>query len=397
MELAEIRPFEPQMAEIDLFTMPDAVGVGEPSVRKVKPYIAGHVIDGSSTFTFQVNGSDVTVSVSGGDWKYKPTAAITSLAFVGVPQLESLELNKITGVSTFNLDYPVVPVFKKCDATTENALVYVYHIRGTATDDFQFTLKYIDGSDNVTEVTESAVIDGNGKWDITYSGKKIKELYNTFNENALLTSIQFTEKLDEVTQFYGTFRRTNVETITFAKGTTLAKCKTFNRVFCVLSYLERVENSENITLENCTDINYSFDTCKLIKIWNLSKVSTKITTNSWNSFFYGNSELETLHLESLNVSTTNVNNDGNAFKNCKKLTNLFVPQNSQQNYSINLSYSPLSYDSMLRVAGWLKDLSGGTAQTITFKADTYNALTAEQQAALTAIIVTEKGWNLATA
>ena len=78
MELAEIRPFEPQMAEIDLFSMPDAVNVGEPSVRKVKPYIAGHVTDGSSTFTFKVNNADVTVPVdANGNWKWYVDRTIT--------------------------------------------------------------------------------------------------------------------------------------------------------------------------------------------------------------------------------------------------------------------------------------------------------------------------------
>ena len=144
MELAEIkllepRLFEPQVVEPMLFGA--EVG-GYDSATK--PYIKGHVTDGS-TFTFQVNGSDVSVSVdANGNWKYKPTATITSLAFVGVPELDSLTLCKINGLQTFNLDYPVVPVFKGCDSTTQNALEYVYHIRGTATDNFQFTLKYVD-------------------------------------------------------------------------------------------------------------------------------------------------------------------------------------------------------------------------------------------------------------
>lgn len=96
MELAEIRPFEPQMAEIDLFTMPDAVGVGEPSVRKQKPYIAGHVTDGSSTFTFTVNGNEsVTVPVdANGNWKWVVDRTVTSLyeAFRGKTNIDKVEL-----------------------------------------------------------------------------------------------------------------------------------------------------------------------------------------------------------------------------------------------------------------------------------------------------------------
>jgi hypothetical protein len=95
MELAEIRPFEPQMAEIDLFTMPDAVGVGEPSVHKIKPYIAGHITNGDSTFTFKVNNADVTVPVGdNGKWKWVQDQDITSLSemLYGKTNLDYIEI-----------------------------------------------------------------------------------------------------------------------------------------------------------------------------------------------------------------------------------------------------------------------------------------------------------------
>lgn len=367
MELAEIRPFEPQMAEIDLFTMPDAVGVGEPSVRKVKPYISGHVTDGSSTFTFKVNNVDVTVPVdANGDWKYKPTAAITSLAFVGVPQLESLELNKITGVSTFNLDYPVVPVFKKCDATTEAALDYVYHIRGTATENFSFSLKYITGGIR-TEVTENAVVDENGKWDISYSGKKINDLGSTFLDNTKIVSIEFTDPLDELTTLYKAF--TNCSSLTSLKGFGESK---FNKVSSMANTFQGCKITQvdmhNAELKALTNFNYTFYNANAIEILDLSNVQFDSVTTATSTFPYMNS-----------------------------LTDLYVPNNSEWDYELYFKQSPLTYESMLRIAGWLKDLTDGTAQTVTFRKATYDALTAEQQAALTAIIVTEKGWNLATA
>lgn len=103
MELAEIRPFEPQMAEIDLFTMPDAVGVGEPSVRKVKPYISGHVTDGSSTFTFQLyNGAEITVPVdSNGNWVWYWDGNPISLraSFTDKTELDKIEFFKIEATS----------------------------------------------------------------------------------------------------------------------------------------------------------------------------------------------------------------------------------------------------------------------------------------------------------
>lgn len=461
MELAEIRPFEPQMAEIDLFTMPDAVGVGEPSVRKQKPYIAGHVTDGSSTFTFTVNGSDVTVSVSGGDWKYKPTATITSLAFVGVPQLETLELNKIVGVSTFNLDYPVVPVFKGCDATTENALNYVYHIRGTATDDFDFTLKYIDDNNTVTTVTESAVIDGNGNWDISYSGKKIYSLREAFYNNNKITSIECTEPFDKTTDINSVFRdavnlkSANFLNALFSNATNAIfffyGCTNLENIYLEKATFERLTAAgslyrcpsitsvmlPNATFAATTDIAYMFNNCTELTIISIPKAKfDKVLT--MQTFLAGAKKLETLNLPSATLN--NVNNNSNAFNNTQELKNVIIPSSSTYPFAINLSSSPLTYESMLNIANLIKDYSEdpyvklGTqsqnnwydktidwyeyvngeyvvattysssaiyykleTQTVTFRASTYNALTAEQKAALTAIIVTQKGWNLATA
>jgi hypothetical protein len=57
MELAEIRPFEPQMAEIDLFKMPDAVGVGEPSVRKKETF---RILDNLARRITDLEGNKIT-------------------------------------------------------------------------------------------------------------------------------------------------------------------------------------------------------------------------------------------------------------------------------------------------------------------------------------------------
>jgi hypothetical protein len=47
--------------------------------QQVKPYISGHVTDGSSTFTFKINGNNITVPVdSNGKWKWVQDRDITS-------------------------------------------------------------------------------------------------------------------------------------------------------------------------------------------------------------------------------------------------------------------------------------------------------------------------------
>lgn len=55
-------------------------GVGKSHGGKVKPYIAGHVTDGSSTVTFTVNGNEsVTVPVdANGNWKWVADRKVTS-------------------------------------------------------------------------------------------------------------------------------------------------------------------------------------------------------------------------------------------------------------------------------------------------------------------------------
>lgn len=373
-------------------------GVGKSHGGKVKPYIKGHVTDGSSTFTFTVNGNNVTVSVSDGDWKYKPTAAITSLAFVGVPQLESLELNKITGVSTFNLDYPVVPVFKKCDATTEAALNYVYHIRGTATEDFTFRVSYIDGNNTTATVTESAVIDGNGKWDVSYSGKKIYGLNSAFKDKTALLTLDFSgaDDFSKVINLGGLCVFSTEGTYALSQLVMGNKKLTLPTTGSWAQYtsIEQLDLS-GVNFDDVTDVGYLCVRMKKLKEVNLGNNTFKYCNQPY--YMFKQCELlETIHLdnatfESVSGSTTEM------FKTCTSLVNLYVPNSSSFPKTFSLSDSPLSYDSMLRVAGWLKNVKGSTAQTVTFNADTYNALTAEQKAELEGIIVTQKGWVLATA
>lgn len=287
MEILKPNILKPSLRRIGLYK-PSLLSAGKPHGGKVKPYISGHINDGSSTFTFKVNGSDVTVSVSGGDWKYKPTAAIASLAFVGVPQLESLELNKIVGVSTFNLDYPVVPMFKNCDTTTENALVYVYHIRGTATADFTFQPTYLKNG-SAEKPTERAVIDANGNWDVSYSGKKIRRLEESFYQNTVITSIEFTENFDSCITFNsgtaanGAFRGcSNLKRASFKNGTfdvitAMANC------FRQCSLLEEVDFS-NATFRLLETSSYIFTDAPKLKKLDLPKATLEKAT-SLQSFF----------------------------------------------------------------------------------------------------------------
>ena len=110
------------------------------------------------------------------------------------------------------------------------------------------------------------------------------------------------------------------------------------------------------------------------------------------------------------TNATNIN----MFKDCDALTDLYLKENGSPATSQDISKSPLTYDSMLRVAGWLKDLTGQESKNVTFKQSAYNdlltpkekaTLTPEQQATLIAdrqatlydIIHVQKNWELLTA
>ena len=183
MELAEIRPFEPQMAEIDLFTMPDAVGVGEPSARKVKPYISGHVTDGSSTFTFTVNGNEsVTVPVdANGNWKWVVDRDITSL--------EKICQNK-TNIDSFKIVYSkdtitsLYMAFQDCaveniDITklnTSKVTNFTYAFNGMQNSDYSFTASL--NTESATDLFEAFLCHG-----ITTNKQKTLDLRNIETKN----------------------------------------------------------------------------------------------------------------------------------------------------------------------------------------------------------------------
>jgi len=312
----------------------------------------------------------------------------------------------------------------------------IYHIRGTATDNFEFTLKYIDRNNNITTVTEHAVIDGNGKWDVSYSGKQIKELNATYKNNTKLKTIEFTESMSECTSlkeaFSGcsfdgfsmpnatfgkvtdisgfVFNAKNIKKVDFSKAdfskVTIAGGSSIGAFFTGNnSQLNQIIFRENETFESLTNVLGMFGQIIGLTALDIHSATFENVINAHYLFWRCNN-LQTLHIDNAKfVKATRTtdrtpfdySNGGDMFQECSSLQNLFVPQSSTLNANINLRWCPLSYESMLRVAGWLKNLTGQTALTIVFRSDTYNALTAEQKAELEGIIVTQKGWNLATA
>ena len=335
---------------------------------------------------------------------------------------------KINGVGTFNVDYPIEVTFKKCDNITENSKVDVYHIRGTATDDFSFNIVYIDNATSInTTITENAIIDENGNWDIAYSGKRIRSLRDYFGGKTELTSIEFTDNLEYNTLMYyngnssGTFANcSNLHTIKFAKNTTLQGSSLIS-VFQNCYSLTKIVNSDTSVFNNQQ---------RSVRLTGLGSATSSYGTFRGCAF-------ETLDISSLDFS--NVTYCLSAFRGCSSLKNLYIKQGTLQ-CSINLRWSPLTYESMLNVADWLKDYSGGDyvklgtqnqtywndktidwyvlengeyvvaesfvsgtyyyskdKQIITFNKNEYDKLDSDQKSNLLGIIEDTKNWILATA
>ena len=97
MDILKPNILKPALRKIGL-NKPSLLSAGKSHGGKVKPYIKGHVTDGSSTFTFKVNNADVTVPVdANGNWKWVATTTVTSLysAFENKTYLDSVTFKNL--------------------------------------------------------------------------------------------------------------------------------------------------------------------------------------------------------------------------------------------------------------------------------------------------------------
>ncbi len=147
--------------------------VGENSQKKEKPYIKGHVTDGSASFTFKVNGSNITVSVgSDGWWYWEVDRNVTSLsrAFESITNIDIVEINKIdtiTILSSFcNIASALKKItFKKCDLSEVTYADYAFRNCTNLTD--------IIGIETLSPTSASA----------TFASTKINSIHPSFFKN----------------------------------------------------------------------------------------------------------------------------------------------------------------------------------------------------------------------
>lgn len=203
---------------------------------------------------------------------------------------------------------------------------------------------------------------------------------------------------------------------------TFANLTNAETMFYDCDHLQNLDLS-SATFASLTTVRQMFFGMKALTAIDLSSATFASVTDGYGMFNqYGNHPLQTLSLP--NATFANVTNafamflaDGlrtlnipNAtfasvtstsymLSDLKNLTTINVPQGT---FPITFGFTrsnsgiALTYQSMVNVANWCKDLTGGTAQTLTLNTSAWNALTAAEQATIQGILQA-KNWNLATA
>ena len=402
-------------------------------------------------------------------------------------------------------------VYNAADAKgwTTNAVAVTYVVRGTSSNvngTETFNIQFIDNGSLIPSAIEQIVVnvDGNGNWEYSYIGKKIYSL-QTFAQNnttlltadfseaddllslisladafyaSKITSVTFTQTLENVTSVYRTFiTTTQLASVAFPNATfasvtnasnmfhqnnaliteislpeaTFASVTDADYMFAFTSTANGLAtiNLPKATFENCVNCYYMFDNCAALTTLNMPLATFKNAVQASYMFYLCNKlniNLPSATFENLVYANNMFNNNFSSIAteitlpeatfakvttatalfvsvalvtlNIPKATFALLTSNSNMfayiNALVNLNVSVsdtfpisvyfgqlgggtlLSYQSMLNIANWMKDLTGLTAQTVTFRASAWNALSSAEQATIDGIL-SGKNWNRAIA
>ena len=197
--------------------------------------------------------------------------------------------------------------------------------------------------------------------------------------DSISTDSSLIKLLEETDTLENKFRNTSIEEI--PKFRINPKCVSATNCFHICKKLKYFDN--NFDTSQLKMINGMFGNCeKLISIKGLN------TQSAIRADFLFNGCIILTDVNTLDLS--NVTMLGYMFNVCYKLTNISFVESSIK-ISIKFSDSPLlSAESMQSIIDGLADLTGQTAQTITFHPTVKNKLTEEQIAS-----ATSKNWNIA--
>lgn len=193
-------------------------------------------------------------------------------------------------------------------------------------------------------------------------------------------------------------------------------------MFHNLPKLESVDLS-NATFANATSARNFFDETRAMVSLSLPKATFANITDAYGMFTHNGGILATLNLPeatfdkvttafgmfinpslvTLNIPKATfrvVSNTNYMWADVKMLTTLNVQEVGTFPISFSFTRSnsgqSMTYQSILNVANWVKDLTGLSAQTVTFNASAWNALTAAEQSNIDTIL-SGKNWTRAIA
>jgi hypothetical protein len=178
---------------------------------------------------------------------------------------------------------------------------------------------------------------------------------------------------------------------------TFASCTNCSRMFYFVGYqsadYSQLEiNMPNATFANVTNAQYMFGAFGGVRI-NMPNA----TFGTYNNFQYFANEMA--HCAEINFAsfTAQYSTTLDRWLNMdSSLQTLVLPNSALCNVAVPLPSCPLSYQSMLNVANWVKDRTGQSALSITFKSTAWNALSAAEQSTIDTIL-SGKNWNRAIA
>lgn len=224
----------------------------------------------------------------------------------------------------------------------------------------------------------------------------LQNAFNMFRALKQLTSLSlpqtFANLINAEAMFYDCDHLQNLD----LSSATFASLTTAKTMFFGMKALTAIDLS-SATFANVTDGYGMFNQYGNHPLQTLSLPNATFAnvTNAFALFLADG--LRTLNIP--NATFASVTNTSYMLSDLKNLTTINVPQGTfPKTFGFTRSNSgiALTYQSMVNVANWCKDLTGGTAQTVTFNATAWNGLSAAEQSTIDGIL-SGKNWTRAIA
>ena len=235
--------------------------------------------------------------------------------------------------------------------------------------------------------------------------KNLTDASSMFNGCAALTGLDLSSAtFENLTNANGMFgNTTSLSSVVFKQGIKLDKVTDCRGLFKNATSLVNLSGLESATFENVV---YAYGMFRAVPLTVLSLPEATFENATQMGVYdspRGNAviaymtNLQTLDWPKATLQKAIYIRD--MFMGCSSLTTINVPQLSTAiannspvtDGSLTLDSCPLTYDSMLKVANWVSDLTGYTQHTVTFNQTAWGNLTTEQQVTISNILIA-KNW-----